>query len=76
MRDEIRSQLRRQGFFLTGTLTGGGDTLDVNTNGRAHDRIDVPIHASDNNYLGLQNLYLSSQFGDLPSPAGTHPWEL
>lgn len=79
-RDAIRDSLRRQGFFVTGVtqygLSAGAWQVeaDVNTFERTYDRANVPTHASDDNVNGVNNLFLTSQFGDMPAPAGTHPW--
>lgn len=76
----VRNFLRRQGHFMTGTVTAGLDytawnnEADVNTHGREYDRESVPTHASDNNVIGNNNLFLTNQYGDLPAPAGMHPW--
>lgn len=77
MRDRIRQSLRKQGFFMTGTVSmpyGPDVVSSVSTNEREVTRDNVPTNPSDSNYTGLTNLFLTREFGDLPSPAGTHPW--
>lgn len=76
----IRDRFRREGFFLTGVTQSGLSAgawnveTDVNTHQRDNDRENVPVHASDSNAVGINNLFLSNQYNDLPAPAGSHPW--
>lgn len=74
----MRDLFRQNGFFLDGTVQGlgpGPDTFaNVDTYGRQHVRSEVPCHASDDNYGGINNGFLSRRNGDLPAPAGIFPW--
>lgn len=80
MRDRIRNQLQRQGFFLDGLVESGLSysaaqvETSVNTHERDYNREGVLTHASDNNYNGMGNLFLTRLHGDSPAPAGTNPW--
>lgn len=78
--DNFRDKLQRNGHFLSGVAEGGltgynpDVTADVNSYNRDNKRENVPVHASDNNYTGTPNLFLTTRYGDLPAPAGTFPW--
>lgn len=75
-RERARLHLRRQGYFVTAQAVDSKTLSTVSTHQRETPRADVPIYASDSNHAGMTSLYLTRASGDLPSPAGTHPWIL
>lgn len=68
---------RDSGFYLFGKLESPPSGLSgVNTKERDEVRASVLVHASRTNYSGEQNLFLTAQREDLPTPAGRAPWIL